>query len=300
MPISLGPLSRRQFLAGALAATVGMSCRSRSGSGGKLVDLDRFALLSDTHLSGDKTYTHKTGAMPWPNIQKINGEILSLDSRPAGVMVCGDVACLQGKPEDYATVVDAAKPLNQAGLTVHYALGNHDHREAFWDAIRKTPSRQRAVGNRHISIIGSRHANWFLLDSLEETNKTPGLLGEQQLAWLAKALDERADKPAIVMVHHDPMIDGKGGLKDTDALMQVLLPRRHVKAYVFGHTHVWQNLQREGLHLVNLPTTAWVFDARRPQGWVDVRLQPNGATFQLNSLDTTHQQHTQTLELVWR
>ena len=34
-------------------------------------------------------------------------------------------------------------------------------------------------------------------------------MGEAQIAWLGKALDERAGKPALVMVHHNPQWDAK-------------------------------------------------------------------------------------------
>jgi hypothetical protein len=78
------------------------------------------------------------------------------------------------------------------------------------------------------------------------------------------------------------------------------LPRKQVKAHVFGHTHNWTHFTRDGLHSVNLPPTAWVFKEGRPQGWTDLRLTESGATFELRCLDTTHPEHGQKLDLKWR
>lgn len=300
MPISMPPISRRRFLAGSLAAGMGMlaGC-SHLGRRAGDVDANRFALLSDTHLPADKTYVHKDGTAPWTNFQKASAEIRGLTTRPAAVLVSGDCARIHGLPEDYVTVVEGMKSFSDAGLPVHMALGNHDHRENFWKAMPADVARQTDLEEKHALIVSSPRANWFLLDSLVETNKTPGSLGERQLAWLAKALDERADKPAIVMLHHDPN-PAKSGLEDTGALMDVLLPRKQVKAYVYGHTHIWQHSAQEGMHLVNLPPTAWLFDAKRPNGWVDVHLGKNGATLELRAFNAKHPEHGKKVELAWR
>jgi len=128
-------------------------------------------------------------------------------------------------------------------------------------ATRKASS----LDEKQVLIVASPQANWFVLDSLDQTDKTPGKLGGEQLQWLARALDQATDKPALVMVHHQP--DNRpvvNGLVDTDDLFEVLSPRRHVKALFFGHTHVWLATERDGIHLVNLPPTAYVFAPGQP------------------------------------
>ena len=78
-----------------------------------------------------------------------------------------------------------------------------------------------------------------LLDSLIETRTTPGLLGDAQRAWLADALDANPDKPALILIHHQPGSIGPNkkasGLADAPQLFAILRPRRQVKAYFFGH-----------------------------------------------------------------
>jgi 3',5'-cyclic-AMP phosphodiesterase len=134
------------------------------------------------------------------------------------------------------------------------------------------------------------------------TNTTPGKLGEDQLQWLTVALDARADKPALVMVHHnpDPMNPKSTALTDTDALYAILGPRRQVKALIFGHTHHWEYKQHEGIHLINLPTVAYPFKKGEPNGWVHCRLNDGGGKFELRALDSQHAKQGDTLDLRWR
>jgi Icc-related predicted phosphoesterase len=304
MPITLPPISRRAFLAGSIALAAGLRARAQN----KPTDPHRFALLSDVHVAGDRTFA-KEGACPWDALTQAVGEILALPALPAAAIVNGDLAFHKGEPEDYATFLDAIAPLRKAGLPVHLAMGNHDRRDNFWQAVPPADdaARQKDLDDRQILLFEAARANFVLLDSLGVTAATPGALGERQLAWLAKTLDAKADKPAIVFVHHDPgnplaaAVAKPTGLTDVKAFYDVVVPRKQVKAYVFGHTHDWHKEPGDaGLHLVNLPTTAWVFKAGKPRGWTDLKLTDAGATFELRCLDPKHPQHGQTFDLKWR
>jgi hypothetical protein len=50
-----------------------------------------------------------------------------------------------------------------------------------------------------------------------------------------------------------------------------------VKAYLFGHNHVWEVTRRGGVHLVSLPATAYVFSGSQRSAWVDLWLGRDGA-----------------------
>jgi len=152
-------------------------------------------------------------------------------------------------------------------------------------------------------VLESPRANWFLLDSLEKVNATPGELGAEQLSWLSQALDARKDRPTLVMVHHDPQwteAAKRSGLRDTEKLFDVLVPRKQVKALIYGHTHRWRRSQREGIHLINLPPVSYLFDKEAPNGWVEMQLSDRGARLTLHALDTQHRQHGEKVELTWR
>ena len=80
----------------------------------------------------------------------------------------------------------------------------------------------------------------------------------------------------------------------------MIVPRRHVKAVVFGHTHIWSAAQHEGIHLINLPPTALVFSGHDPNGWVDLLLKDNGAAFTLHTLDKGRGRNGEQFKVNWR
>ena len=197
------------------------------------------------------------------------------------------------------------QPLREARLPVHLALGNHDDRDHFWKALpaedeARKDTRNRPVEGRQAMVVESERANWFVLDSLEHTTATPGRVGKEQLKWLEGALEERHDKPALVMVHHDPTNAKTAGLRDTAELMEVIGPRKQVKVLFFGHTHDWEVGRQDGIHMINFPPVAYVFKTGKPNGWVEATLADKGMTLQLHCLDPRHAQNGQRAQLEWR
>ncbi|MBM3876523.1 MAG: twin-arginine translocation signal domain-containing protein [Verrucomicrobia bacterium] len=300
MPLHLTPISRRNFLRrAALAAGALVSVRELAAADAG--DGSRWALLSDTHVAADAAAISREANMA-ANLSSTVRQVLAGDP-PAAVFINGDCALKAGFPDDYKTLTALLKPLVEARLPVHMTLGNHDDRGNFSSALAASKDGARAVEGRHVSIVKSAHANWFLLDSLDQVDKTPGKLEKPQREWLARALDEHKDKPALVMVHHDPGLrpDQKSfGLLDTAELYEILVPRRHVKALLFGHTHRWQLDERDGLHLINLPAVSYAFNKAQPTGWVDCRLTATGATLELRAHDARHEAHAQKTQLKWR
>jgi 3',5'-cyclic AMP phosphodiesterase CpdA len=205
-----------------------------------------------------------------------------------------------GNPGDYTVLAEEVKPLRAAGMPLYFALGNHDERKNFAAAFAEVRQEKPPVADKCVAVVETPHANLVLLDSLLKTKFTPGELGQPQLDWLAKTLDARTDKPAVVMAHHNPDNGLGSGLTDTKGLFDVLLPRKQVKAFVFGHTHRWQVSKKDDLHLINLPATAWVFGEGVPQGWVEVTLAAGGVTLVLHCLDPKQAQHGEKIELKWR
>ena len=109
----------------------------------------------------------------------------------------------------------------------------------------------------------------------------------------------------MLLAHHYPLPKNqpkeiKSALLDTAELYDVILPRKRVKAYVFGHSHRWERAQIDGVHLVNIAALAWLFDPKQPRGWVDAQLKPDGVRLTLQCLDPSHAAHGRPLELAWR
>ncbi len=300
MPIHLAPISRRRFLARTLAAGAGLVLGPELLAAGKPVAKHSWALFSDLHLAADRGLKAR-GINMTEHFQAVSRDVLSLQERPAGLFITGDCAYNSGQPADYAVLADLLLPLRQGQIPVHLALGNHDDREHFWEAFREESQARRPLADRQVGLVQTPRADWYILDSLEKTLSTPGLLGREQLDWLAQSLDANRKKPALVLLHHNPGLDGNLGLKDTLALLEVLRPRKQVKAYIFGHTHTWKVEQDpSGLYLVNLPTTAYVFRAGEPSGWVHATLERQGMQLELRCVDPTHKDQGQTVRLTWR
>ncbi len=301
MPVYLPPLSRRQFLSRTLAAGAGLLLSPRLFSAARDVDPHYWALISDPHIAADRAKIAREVNMT-DQLNRAIEDVLAQPRRPVGALINGDLAFNNGETADYGTFAELVQPLRAAGIPLHLAMGNHDNRERFWAAMAGDKSVVKPIEDRQVSVVKTTRANWFMLDTLEKTMSTPGLVGEAQLAWLGRALDANTDKPALVMTHHNPSLDPKKiNIKDEAALFDVMRPRRHVKAYFFGHSHRWSvETDTSGLHLVNLPTTGYVFDKPQPAGWVTAQLEPKGIRLQLRCIDTARAEHGQVKELVWR
>ena len=81
-----------------------------------------------------------------------------------------------GLPADYAAFGTLIHPL-RALAPIHLSLGNHDGRGNFWRAFPHDAARVASVPEKQAVFLSTRHANWFLLDSLDLTAHRTGDLG---------------------------------------------------------------------------------------------------------------------------
>ncbi len=300
MPIHLPPLSRRQFLVRSFAAAAGLAAKPSLFAAERKTDANSWALLADIHLSGNRSQLGR-GINMAEHFAAVSGEVLAMSQRPAGMFIAGDCAFNSGENADYGTLAELLKPIRSDQVPVHLALGNHDQREHFWQAFQDERAAKRPLQDKQAALISTSRVNWFMLDSLEKTLATPGLIGPEQLKWLAETLDANRKKPAIILVHHNPGLNGNAGLKDTLPFYEIIRPRKQVKAYIFGHTHKWSIEQEEsGIHLVNLPPVAYIFREGDPAGWVHARVERNGISLELHCLDKAHKEHGKIADLKWR
>jgi len=301
MPIHLPPISRREFFKRSLLAGAGLALAPDLLAARRGTDANSWALLADTHIAGD-TAKMARGINMADRLRSVVNELLALPKRPAGVFIIGDCALSAGEKEDYATLTALREPLRADGVPLHLALGNHDDREHFRSVLEKKKGIKRPVAGKQVALVRTSNVNWFVLDSLERTLQTPGSLGPAQLDWLAGSLDANRRKPAIVLVHHHPVQTESGnGLKDTQKLLDIIRPRKQVKAWIFGHTHIWKVSQdQSGIHLVNLPPVAYVFQPDNPSGWVHATARLDGIRLELRCIDPTHKNHAQVVDLNWR
>ncbi|RBP45056.1 3',5'-cyclic AMP phosphodiesterase CpdA [Roseimicrobium gellanilyticum] len=308
MPIHVDSCSRRHFLSTSALLGGGLLTRFSLGAAAD-GDPESYALLSDTHISADPAKVLRETHL-CDNLKAVVAEVKGRPKRAAAVFLSGDAALNDGQPGDYEQLLTQLSPLLGEGAPpLHIGLGNHDDRANFRAIVK--PRGPATIESKHVALVEGRDVNWFLVDTLRFTNKVEGELGEEQRQWLNAALKAHADKPAIVVGHHNPQFPPAAqaenaeatqvkhtGIVDTELFVSLLESHRHVKAYIYGHTHNWSHQRREsGLHFINLPPVAYVFDKARPNGWVEVTTTPGKAVFKLHALSKTHPEEGATVEL---
>jgi 3',5'-cyclic AMP phosphodiesterase CpdA len=299
MPVHLPAQNRRQFLftlgAGFLTYSAGAFAKDSQQS-------DIIYLLNDTHI-GEK---HPENSPVPTHLRKVVSELVNLEEKPACVLINGDLALRDGQPGDYRHLAKLIRPLQEAKIDMHLTLGNHDERDVFYSVMQEEQPETPPVKSKHISVVQTPHANFFLLDSLHKTMVTQGTLGAEQRTWLAKALDAHADKPAIIMTHHNPRLGGDpnhfpGGLTDSVELWEILAPRKQVKAYIHGHIHHRSNAEHKRIHIINTPATSYVGNPKASTtGWTIAKLSPTGITLTTRTTDDQHPWNHQSQTLTWR
>ncbi|MBX6314587.1 MAG: metallophosphoesterase [Isosphaeraceae bacterium] len=297
MPIHLLP-TRRAFLGRLAAGGASLALVGKAQAAPRDDAPTWFALVADTHIAADPRARHRGQCMT-DNLRAVVSEILAQADPPRGVIIDGDLALKDGQPGDYEQLLQLTGPLRRADLPLHLALGNHDDRAHFRAALDAKPPAESEISDKQIGIVEEAGLRLVLLDSLDRVNGTPGLLGERQLAWLARHLDEKPEAPTLLFVHHN-LADSPTALLDTEALLTVVRPRRQVKAVVFGHTHVWSVRDDDGLHLINLPAVAYPFASNQPLGWCRLQPGPEGAKLTLHAIGGDRSRDGQQLRLRWR
>lgn len=294
---SKGPINRRGFLAG---LTLGGAGLALARGGPDPADDDHWlALVSDTHLPTDPRQ-NAGPQVPAENLRVVVADILAQLRPPEGVVINGDLALKNGRPGDYATLMDVLAPLRKAGIPIHLALGNHDDRGAFRAAVRGTLPAESKVEEKQVGGFDALGHRFLVLDSLDKVDAISGRLGGPQLAWLGRELDDHKGRPTLVFVHHNLRSKGGQGLVDDEALFALIRPRAWVKGVVFGHTHRWSHTREDGVHLVNLPAVAYVFQPDQPLGYCRFTATSGGAHVELRRVVRTGQAGPDALSLTWR
>ena len=286
MPILL---DRRGFL-----ATAAGLLASRAFGAPTSAEL-HWALLSDTHIAAD-IHDANRGFLPFENLKLA---VAQSTAKPFdGYVVNGDLARLAGHPEDYQRFRESIAPLLDKA-PVALSLGNHDDRTNAIAALSVTAGSKEPIADKWVSVIDAGPLRVILLDSLYKTNVTPGFLGKAQRDWLNAYLSAHTDRPVLVFVHHT-LDDGDTSLLDSDRMLAILKPHRHVKAVFYGHSHEYKFDVIDGLHLVNLPAVGYNFEDSAPVGWVDASMDAKGARLTLHAFGGNRAQDRQTRALTWR
>jgi len=188
-------------------------------------DEDLIVFITDLHTNPD-------GYQP-DKLRRVVADILKMAPLPKNVIALGDLAYLTGKPSEYALLKEIITPIEDAGIHLTMAMGNHDRRENFAAAFPKLAAESK-LSDRMVFIVETPKADVIVLDSLQQGDDdttwiTPGALDEAQLKWLEKTL-AGYKKPVFVSSHH-PIAELK--------IQGLLADAPTCSGYIYGHNHVW-------------------------------------------------------------
>ena len=144
--------------------------------------------VADSHLFSDTSAT----------LSRVLALIGSMDQKPQFIIASGDLTN-RGDVESYRQLRSL---MAATDVPVVYALGNHDTRAGFYEAMLDRTNDLDAPYD-HDQVIGGIH-----IVTLDTT--TPGEIGGSltpaQFAWLAQALDRHGDLPKLIVAHHAPVL----------------------------------------------------------------------------------------------
>jgi len=281
---------------GALGQISGCQSSSLKPTGN--TDVSRWAFLADTHIPAqDDHSTPPNGHFYYDPHGNLRQAVKQIQSRDAdGMVICGDLARLQGRLEDYQSIKPLLAPL--ATLPILPAMGNHDDRGNYFNVFGKSKYQQKVPG-KYVTVLETPVVRVIGLDSLFIVNKASGLLGKAQRNWLTGYLKRCDNRPTILCLHHT-LGDDDGDLLDVPRLFNLIRPHRKVKAIIYGHSHVYGFSQRDGIHLINLPALGYSFNQAQPVGWVQAHFHSRGGDFVLHVISGPKEKDRQTTRLKWR
>ncbi len=192
----------------------------------------KFIVLSDLHIVPEGQHCNglDTAGRLALAVESINTHHANADF----CLIAGDLAEL-GEVDAYRRMHGIL-----AGLRVphHVTLGNHDLRDNFLEVYGAACDDPQAGVS---TVIDAKGYRVILLDSVKPGTHA-GELGPDRLAWLRDRLAEAADRPVVVVLHHNanamelPCDDIK--LIDGADFVAALKSHPDVRQVIAGHVHV--------------------------------------------------------------
>lgn len=191
----------------------------------------KIVVLSDLHLRpagvlshGLDTHDRLIQGIDWLNRMHADADLCVL---------AGDLVDL-GQKEAYERL---KHQIVRAKVPVEMTIGNHDDRDTFLSVFGEAYRAETGYIDKCIDLKGYRI---IILDSAID-GEPAGRLEQVQLTWLAARLQEAADRPVIVIIHHhaNPLMTkvDKIILQNGMAFAQVLSRHKDIRQVIAGHVH---------------------------------------------------------------
>ncbi|HEV2516625.1 MAG TPA: phosphodiesterase [Devosia sp.] len=206
----------------------------------------KFIVMSDLHLvpEGELSMTLDTAARLETAVETINARYADADF----CILAGDLADL-GQAAAYRRLQAI---LGKLSIPVHITLGNHDDRPTFLAVFGQQFAGETGHLDKVIDIKGYRI---ILLDS-SEPGRVDGVLEAQQIDWLKARLAEAADKPVIVILHHNAnalhIESDTIRILEDGPFLAALLTHDDIRQVIAGHVHITSTATYRGIAFTTL------------------------------------------------
>ncbi|MDD0977369.1 3',5'-cyclic-AMP phosphodiesterase [Pseudomonas fontis] len=207
--------------------------------------------LSDSHLFADADGT-LLGMNTRDSLQRVIGQVLAEQPHIDLLLATGDLS-QDGSLDSYQQFQHMTAPLR---APARWLAGNHDE---------PLPMEQAAEGTQLLDPVVDIGAWRVVMLNSAVPGAVPGLLGEDQLQLLEAALIEAPERHCLICFHHQPVAIGCAwmapiGLRNADALFELIKGYPQVRALLWGHIHQEWDQLRDGVRLLASPSTCIQFE----------------------------------------
>ncbi len=189
---------------------------------------------------------------PAARLRAVVEEVNRLHVDAAALILTGDIA-YHGLEPGYQL---AREILGNLCIPCHLLIGNHDDREAFKRTFGATPVDDGGFVQYAVELaVGSL----LILDTVRHGHED-GEMCAPRLSWLRTQLEERADKPVFIFMHHPPFDVGiesldPSKLVQSDEFAKCLKAHGNVRHIFYGHVHRAISGSWYGMPATALPST---------------------------------------------
>lgn len=243
----------------------------------------KFVVMSDLHLvpEGETSLTLDTAARLDQAVACINARYADADF----CVIAGDLAD-RGEIAAYRRLKAIAGGI---AIPTYITLGNHDDRASFLAVFGAELADETAKVNHVIDAKGYRV---IVLDS-SEPGRVDGVLTPSQLDWLRARLAEAAERPVIVILHHNANalhIEADTiKLRDDAPFIAALKSHDDIRQVIAGHVHLTSTALYHGIPFTTLAGGHYSvsFNADRPKAPFKSLSGPGQMAVVLGTADST-------------
>lgn len=211
----------------------------------------RLVQLTDTHVFGDPA-GHFDGMDTAQSLREVVSMVHAHDWPADAVALTGDLVH-EATAQAYRRLLDLLSGLQ---APIHFLPGNHDD-----PALMR-----RVLGARaYTAVQGLALGAWQLLFVNTHLPGThAGFLASEALDALEHELGAQRERPVLILLHHPPLsvgspwMDGMG-LRNADALWELLGDFPNVASLVFGHAHQVFEARVGAVRVLGTPSTCVQF-----------------------------------------